>query len=487
MPSWRDAKLPRGGAYQERAPWRGVVAASVLLLACASVILAGFLAGRFFERSRFPDVPILLGLGLLIGPVNRWAVERGFGLQELADGLSQSNLHAVAPLATGLALVVLLFDSSMDLEFKAFGRNLGPAAAHTMPILLLTAALVAAVAYLLGMPILLAAMLGVAMTNVDQAVSAGVLPRMRIGEGVRATYLLEMAFYDLLSIPLLVALVAVAGGGGAIGGINPFVSLVSVSLALGIGAGLTWVFALRSLHEHPHSYMLTFAAILATYAASELLGGSGALSILLFGLLIGNRSWVMRRFGRRLLDDEHRKVHAFHDEITFFVRTFYFLFLGASVALPSQARWPVVVPGLGDGGWVLIAASAGLLVAILAARYGPVLLAARRNPDKLALGPVFGRGLDTAVLCTLPFVAPGFIPGTPYHDVVAPWEPVFVNLAFAAILLTVLASSILVYIREKRQGKAPVSEKSEKAGKSGARRPEGALVLPARARPPASK
>ncbi len=450
-----------------------MVAASVILLACAAVILAGFLAGRFFQRSRFPDVPILLGLGLLIGPVNRWAATKGFGWDDLASGLSASRLHDVAPLATGLALVVLLFDSSMDLEFKAFGRNLSPAAVHTLPILLCTILFVGGVAMLLGMPPLLAAMLGVAMTNVDQAVSAGVLPRMRITEAARATYLLEMAFYDLLSIPILVSLIAGAGGGGAIGAVNPFVSLLSISLALGIGAGLCWVFALRRLHEHPHSYMLTFAAILATYASSELLGGSGALSILLFGLLVGNRSWVMRRFGKRLVDDEHRKVHAFHAEITFFVRTLYFLFLGASVAPPAEAGWPVLVRGLGQGTAVLAVAAVAILAAIVAARYLPVRLAAIKRPDRAQLAPVFGRGLDTAVLCTLPFIAPGFIPGSSYYATVSPWESVFVNLAFITILLTVVLSSIFVYVSERRAPKGA--------------RPEDALVLPARPRSPSAR
>lgn len=446
-----------------------MASASIILLACAAVILAGFLSGRLFEKRRFPDVPILLALGLLLGPVNRWAVERGLGWDDLAAGLSVENLHNVAPLATGLALVVLLFDSAISLEFRAFGRSLGPAALHTTPITLLTIVLVGGVAYALGMPILLAAMLGVAMINVDQAVSAGTLARMRLPDNIRATYLLEMAFYDLLAIPILVALVAAAGGGGSLGGVNPFVSLLSTSLALGIGAGLLWVFALRRLHEHPHSYMLTFAAILATYAIAELVGGSGALAILLFGLLVGNRSWVLRRFGKRLMDDEHVKVHAFHAEITFFVRTFYFLFLGASVVPPSQASWPVTVPLLGSGSLVLGVAAIGILAAIMVARLVPVRIAALRDPVKGELASVFGRGLDTAVLCTLPFIAPGFVAGTPYYDMVAPWEPVFVNLAFFTIVLTVFASSLYVFLTERRREDAP------------------ALVLPVRPKPPVAR
>ena len=48
---------------------------------------------------------------------------------------------------------------------------------------------------------------------------------------------------------------------------------------------------------------------------------------------MGNRTWILRRFGRvRDVDLEHEKVQSFHGEITFFVRTLYFLFLGGVFA-----------------------------------------------------------------------------------------------------------------------------------------------------------
>lgn len=432
-----------------------MASAATVFVAIAALTFAGFLAGRFFERTRFPDIPILLGLGLLVGPVNRWLVARGMGSESLADALALDNLQAVAPFIVGLALVVLLFDSGMELDFKSVRRSLAPAAVHTAPILLFTVLGVMVVAHtVFGMPLLLAGMLGVALSNVDQTVSAGILPHLRIDNDLRTTYTVEMALYDLASIPLVVALIEAAGGGsGLAGGLPGFAALVSVSLAVGLAGGLAWIYALRGLAGHPHSYMLTFAMTLVVYGAAEVLGGSGALSILLFGLLVGNRAWILRRFGHiRQVDQEHEKVQAFHDELSFLVRTVYFLFLGASVTA-GAAAWPgdpVAALGALSGSTLFVIASLAIIGTVILARWVPVRLAAMGRPERKALYPVFGRGLDTAVLATLPFVAPAYVAGTEYFAELSPWQPVFVNLAFLAILLTVFASSVLVFFQERK-------------------------------------
>lgn len=432
-----------------------MVSAAAVFVGIAALVFAGFLAGRFFERTRFPDIPILLGLGLLIGPVNRWFVERGSGSDALADALDLGGLQAAAPFIVGLALVVLLFDSGMELDFKSVKRSIGPAALHTLPIFLFTVLGTMVVAHLVfGMPLLLAGMLGVALSNVDQTVSAGILPHLRISIDLRTTYTVEMALYDLASIPLIVALIEMAGGGSGMGGgATGFVALVSVSLALGFLGGLAWIYALRGLAGHPHSYMLTFAMTLIVYGAAEVLGGSGALSILLFGLIVGNRAWILRRFGHiRQVDQEHEKVQAFHDEIAFFVRTLYFLFLGAGVTA-GAAAWPgEPMPGLRSlsGAALFVIASLGIVGTIILARWIPVRLSAMGRPERRALFPVFGRGLDTAVLVTLPFVAAAYVPGTAYFEEMSPWQPVFINLAFLAILLTVFASSVWVFFQERK-------------------------------------
>ncbi len=434
---------------------------ATLFLATAVLTFVGFAAGRLFQRTRIPDVLLLLGLGLLVGPVNRWAVAHGTGSSQLADALNPHLLAAVAPYIAGLALVVLLFDAGMEMDFRAFRSSLGPAAVHTFPIFMLTVLGVAGLCYaVLGMPLVLGIMLGIALANVDQTVSTGLLQGMHVSPNLRAIYFVEMALYDLLSIPLLVSIIQLTNG--TVGDeasstfLRSFAVMIFVSLGIGLAAGMLWVYALRRLQGHPNSYMLTFATCLAVYGLSQLLGGSGALSVLLFGLVVGNRATILRQFESRWRSDgEHEKVQAFHDEIAFFVRTVFFVFVGASFSIDVSLSTPGtsaghLFEGLGHGPLLLVATSFLLLLVIVLARYVPIRIAAGKRPERTHLFPVFGRGLDTAVLATLPFLAVGFVPGTAYFDRFAPWQPVFVNLALLGILLTVLASSLAVWLHDRR-------------------------------------
>lgn len=451
-----------------------MVSVAAVFLAIAALTYVGFMAGRFFERTRFPDVPLLLALGLVLGPMNRWAVRSGWGSQALAEALDPTVLREAAPFIAAAALVVLLFDSGMELDFAAFRKSIGPAFLHTLPIMLLTVLGVAVLGhYVLGIPILVAVLLGVALVNVDQAVSSGVLSRLDLPDNLRAMYFVEMALYDLISIPLIVSLLqfaeGVQSGAGLASFAQNFAGLLSVSILMGAAGGAAWVFALRGLKGHANSYMLTFATALGVYGASEFLGGSGAMSILIFGLAVGNRTTILRRWARlRDVDTEHHKVQAFHDEITFLVRTMFFLYLGLAFSVGPEARWPVKSPlplldRLGDGTLFLLAALLVLSILVLA-RWFPVtaMAAATGDPKRKALFPVFGRGLDTAVLATLPFVTGAYVAGSAYHDLLSPWEPVFTDLALLTILGTVLVSSLMVW-QADRSAKAEADAKAARA------------------------
>lgn len=444
--------LSRAGFGDRVAP-----SVSLVFITLAFVTFIGFLAGRLFERTRFPDAPILLVLGLVAGPLNRIAVSHGGGFAGLAQALDPDHLRTAAPIIAALALVVLMFDSGMELDFQAFRRSLGSAAVLTMPIFILTVLGVTLVGhFLLGMPPLVACALGLALVNVDQAVSSGVLRNLRMSDELRAVYFVEMALYDLLSIPILISLLQIAQGAGS--GADPqalftrFATMASVSLLVGFAAGVPWMYALYGLHGHPNSYMLTFASALGVYGISELLGGSGAFSILIFGLLVGNRVYLLRRFGgMRKAGLEHEKVQAFHGEIAFVVRTLFFLYLGAIFWVGGDVHWPGNVLGLGTSPWILLPASLVLLGAIVLARYASVRVMAAGRTERRLLFPVFGRGLDTAVLATLPFLSASYVAGTAYFGLFSPWEDLFLDLALILILWTVLVSGVLVFRMERRQ------------------------------------
>ncbi|MES2154686.1 MAG: cation:proton antiporter [bacterium] len=471
---------------------------AAVFLAVAGITLIGFIAGRIFERTGFPDIPLLLGIGLLAGPVNRLAVANGGGLPWLDHAIGQDTLRAVGPYMSGLGLVVILFESGLKLEFRGFRSSIGPALLHTLPIFLVTVAGIAAIGHwVLGMPSLVAVVLGVTLSNVGQTVSAALMRSMSLSAETKAIGFLEMALYDLISIPILVSLFSFSGGvgGEAVGAsVRSFFQLASISLVIGAACGMAWILALRRLGNHPQAYMLTLAVLLGLYGVTQFLGGSGAIAVLLFGLMVGNRSALAKVFGTEPGSAAgSQRVEAFHDEISFFVRTVFFLYLGASFSLAVTGTWPVttalpILSAFNNQG-ALFAIGAILVVAwFVAARWICIsLISVRIRPATRGLIPVFGHGLGTAVLATLPFVAVQYQPGTHFYEQFNPWEQMFLNLALLIILATVLLSSILVWMQERpvRQRRAARAELASREDKPAAAATPSARPAPAASKPSA--
>jgi cell volume regulation protein A len=82
--------------------------------------------------------------------------------------------------------------------------------------------------------------------------------------------------------------------------------------------------------------MITLAVLLPTYLLSEkLIGdGAGAMTALAFGLSITNYSYIMDKLGRpSKVRINVRKLREFHEEIVFFIKSFFFVYIGVVVTI----------------------------------------------------------------------------------------------------------------------------------------------------------
>lgn len=439
----------------------------VTFLFVALVILLGFVTSRIFQATRFPDIPLLLCLGLVIGPLNRAAAEFSPVLHStfLATTFDEATFRGILPFLSQLALIVILFDSGLKLDLQNVAKGLRPALLHTVPTMLLTVTGIALIAhYVWGFPTLVAVVLGVALSNVGQTVSAAIIRDISITPETRSIYFIEMAIYDVLSIPLLVGLLEFAKTSAApeLGLFGEAIARVaSVSIMFGLVAGLIWIYVLLKLENYPYTYMVTLASLLLVYSLNSFAGGSGAIAALVFGLVVGNRGLILRlggfqKFAR--FDIEGEKVHTFHDEITFFIRSFFFVFLGIIFSTGgSGGRWNVT-----SGLWPLsaFAQTASLFLigcllifaTIVGLRWLVVrFISARRSPDRMSLWAVYGRGLGTAVLCAFPYSLGTYLNREePYYSLFRPFEEIFFNVALMIILLTVVGTAVTVFWEEHR-------------------------------------
>ena len=174
--------------------------------------------------------------------------------------------------------------------------------------------------------------------------------KIKISEKGGTTLILESAITDILCIVISLSLLGVIVTGQA------NVSAIGLGIAgkfligagIGLALGFVWLFALRKVAILPFSYMLTLGVVLLGYAVSEGVGGSGALSALLFGLILGNEGEILKIFRKSGFDSyngngNNEKVYLsvskglkrFEAEIAFLIRTFFFVFLGIIVSISS--------------------------------------------------------------------------------------------------------------------------------------------------------
>ena len=108
--------------------------------------------------------------------------------------------------------------------------------------------------------------------------------------------------------------------------------------------------------------MLTLAAILVLYYVAELVGARGAITILMFGLVLANMETLADRLvwplqvligykldqAKFVLDEFLKRIN---EELSFLVRTFFYVLLGLIVDFP-QFNWVIVTWGFAPFGVV---------------------------------------------------------------------------------------------------------------------------------------
>jgi len=393
----------------------------------ATILLVGFAGKILFERTRIPDIPILLAVGVVLGP---WL-----------HIIDRDVLLPLAPYLGMLTLLMIMLEGGMDLEIQQVLHQMKWAVILTfLTVTLATLAIAAGYLFLTGAPFLHSLLLGAILACTSGAIVIPLVNAMRMARSTRTILTLESALGDAMAVVAVVVLVRymrqpyndfarqVIATGGAI----------LVGGVLGAIGGLLWMKLLSRTGKIPLSYMLTLAVMFLLFAAADSVHASGIMAVLFFGMTLSNGQAIMKRLpaprgepdwktSRYALDDT---IRWFHEEITFIARVFFFVYLGMLLD-PTQVS-PLF---LGISG-VLIAL---IYISRFAAVRAVGFLGRRQVPFErkilVSMGP---RGLASAVLAMVPENAG--IPGT----------GIFIQYVFAVILATNLFVTAAVVRSERR-------------------------------------
>lgn len=365
-----------------------VDAVSVALIVSALIILIGFLANYFFNKTGLPDILILIFLGVLFGPI--------LGV------FNPTSVESFAPYIAALALAYILFDGGIGLNIKRVLLNSPKAVLLAILGFIFSVLSVATFMVLvLHMPLIYGALFGSIFGGSSSVAVISLASKIKMSEKGSTILILESTITDILCIVVSLSILGVITTGQA----NVFSISFEITGQFLIGAiiglvlGFTWLFALRRVASLPFSYMLTLGMVLLGYAVSQSLGGSGGLSALLFGLILGNEREILKMFRQNGGDENQSEkislsvskgLKRFEAEVAFLIRTFFFVFLGIIFSISS---WYIVLSGI------------VLSIILLVTRYGAVWITTMKSSlqkERDIMTVVLTRGLAAAVLATLP-------------------------------------------------------------------------------------
>ncbi len=303
------------------------------------LLVLAFAANRLFRWTRIPDVVVLMATGVVIGPVLGWARADQF----------RDVTHAFGT----LALILILFEGGLDLKIReTISHFPGGLLFGVLAYAITTFSagwIVSASLRISRQDGLLA---GAVIGCTSSTIVLPVLQQWKAKEAVKIILLLESTLGDILGVLTVGFLLATHRSGGSVVGdfLTGFFSQVAISLGVSFLIGLAWSRLLPYLSEQQFWQVVTFSMVLLLYAGTESLGGSGLLAVLGFGLTLSNVSGGRRSVVPTLFQfsqggaGAHEQILNFHAELSFLVRTFFFVLIGVVVELSGlRPIWPMLM------------------------------------------------------------------------------------------------------------------------------------------------
>ena len=382
-----------------------IAEAHVILLAAGVVIFLGVAGEAFFKKTGIPDVAFLMILGVIIGPV--------LGL------IQPEAVIQVVPYFAALALIIIMFDGGLNLDIKHVIKT-----AHfsvTLAVLgfVLSVVMISIAAHFaLGWAWLDSILLASIVGGSSSAIVFGLVRNIKISEETKSMLSFESALTDILAtIVAFILFEAVLAGHFDLQTLQETIGrAVIVGLVLGFGVGIPWMYISTKFSNAQHAYMLTLGVLFVLFFLANSFGESGALTALVFGLMIGNKNHLAKilrfKLPRIELDDPT------HNQLTFLVRSFFFVFVGLMASF-GQIEYLIF------GVLMTIAVYFGRILV------GKITLTKRFSLlDRAVTNSMIPRGLAAAVLATYPITM-----GLPNADA-------YPQLIFFIILSSVVITTI---------------------------------------------
>lgn len=294
------------------------------LVALGLLVFSAHLFASLYSRRMVPDVLFLILIGLLLGPI--------FHL------ITPTDLGVVGPVFVAVTLVVILFEGGTSLSLKVMQDSWKSTMKLTTTGFFASMIVVAVIAkYFLDFPWTQAFLLGSILGGTSSAVVIPLVKQLKIGEESRTVLVLESALTDVFCIVFALVFLEIYHSSHINIGLvfGQILGSFTFSGLIGIAGGLVWSRILEKVRKIQNSIFTTPAFVFIIYGITQVLGYSGAIAALTFGITMSNINTFQNRLITNLIGpvghelNETEKV--FFSEIVFLFKTFFFVYIGISI------------------------------------------------------------------------------------------------------------------------------------------------------------
>lgn len=389
------------------------------------LIFCAHLFNAWFSRRRIPDVLLLMIIGILVGPV--------FGL------ITPDKLTEVGPVLASLTLLFILFDSGIDMRINMVQKYWSGVVQVTLFSFVASMAVVALLSYFyVGFELKDAVLLGAIVSGTAAAIVIPLVRQMRVSDKTRVTLTLESAISGVLSIVLSLAFIEGYKLGNVSVGymVGRVIASILLALVIGVIGGIMWSSLMDRVRKLQNSMFLTPAFVFVLYGVTEMLGYSGAIAALAFGLVLGNTEYfemsLLKMFNKHRITPLQENEKSFFKEFVFILKTYFFVYIGICIPFTD---FQALLYG------AIIAA------ALFVIRFAIVGIVGRNNTreDRLTVSMMIPKGLVAAVLASMPEQVNAEIG---YPLIASATE--IKNITYAVIFSSIIICSLLVLVSSRR-------------------------------------
>lgn len=291
---------------------------TTIIISICVLILIAYAFDLTSKHTKIPTVILLLILG--------WLVKQGVGF----FNLSMPNLEPLLPLFGTIGLILIVLEGSLGLELNIQKKKVlyKSALSATISLIILFLGIGFTFSYLSGAGVMVSILNAIPLCVISSAIA---IPSVQnLSEDKKEFVVYESSFSDIIGVILFNyfltnELITVQS-------FSVFFGEIAIMLVISLVSSIGLSFLIKKIDHHV-KFIPILMMIILIYTISKIYHLPSLIFILIFGLFLGNldelKSFsLIKRLDPDKLDQEVGRFREIVTEITFLVRTMFFLVFG---------------------------------------------------------------------------------------------------------------------------------------------------------------